>query len=179
MKTSCKHRRLTALAISFLAAAPAAFAQNVSWTPFTSREFQFSVSFCGAPTKDEPSTDRKGEITATLNLFKAVSEDHMCFIALADYNIKPAVEQELKLNQTNFIDAIKGRVGTSRRMDFMNRDERIPALTFTYEMDPGLVGKAIVILRGKRVYMLVFQYGKTKDYTGAVQKFLDSFQILN
>jgi len=179
MKTSCKHRLLTVLAVSFLAPAPAAFAQNVSWTPFTSREFQFSVSFCGAPTKDPASTDSKGAITATLNLFKAVSENYMCFIALADYNIEPAVEQELKLNQTNFINAIKGTLGTSRRMDFMNRGEKIPALTFTYEMSQGLVGKAIVILRGKRVYMLVFQYSKAKDYAGAVQKFLDSFQILN
>jgi hypothetical protein len=179
MKTPCKHRLLTVLAVSFVAAAPAAFTQSVDWTPFSSREFQFSVSFCGAPTKDEPSTDRNGEITATLNLFKAVSENYMCFVALADYNIEPDVEQELKLNQTNFINAIKGTLGTSRRMDFMNRGEKIPALTFTYELAPDLVGKAIVILRGKRVYMLVFQYRKTKDYAAAVQKFLDSFQILN
>jgi hypothetical protein len=179
MKTSCKHRLLTALAVSFAAAAPPAFAQNVDWTPFASREFRFSVSFCGAPTKDEPSTDSKGEITATLNLFKAVSENYMCFVALADYNITPDAEQELKLNQTNFINAIKGTLGTSRRMDFMNRGEKLPALTFTYEMAPNLVGKAIVILRGKRVFMLVFQYNRDQDYAAAVQKFLDSFRIAN
>jgi hypothetical protein len=179
MKTSCKHRLLTALAVSFAAAAPAVLAQSVSWTPFNSREFQFSVSFCGDPTRDPASTDSKGDVTATLNLFKAVSNDYMCFVALADYNITPGVEQELKLNQTNFINAIKGTLGTSRRMDFMNRGEKLPALTFTYEMDPGLVGKAIVILRGKRVFMLVFQYNKNQDYAAAVQKFLDSFRITN
>ena len=177
MKTSCKRRLLTALALSLAAVAPTALAQN--WTPFSSREFQFSVSFCGAPTKDPPSTDRKGVISATLNLFKAVSDDYMCFVALADYNIAPSVEKELELNQTNFINAIKGTLGTSRRMDFMNRGEKLPALTFTYEMAPDLVGKAIVILRTKRVYMLVFQYHKNKDYAAAVQKFLNSFQIVN
>jgi hypothetical protein len=179
MKTSCKHGLLTAFALLFLAGAPAAPAQSVAWTAFNSREFQFSVSFCGSPTKDPASTDSKGALTATLNLFKAVSQDYMCFVALADYNLAPNVEQELKLNQTNFINAIKGTLGTSRRMDFMNHGEKVPALTFTYEMAPDLVGKAIVILRGKRVYMLVFQYRKTKDYAAAVQKFLDSFQITN
>ena len=103
----------------------------------------------------------------------------MCFVALAEYNMAPTVEKELELNKTNFINAIKGTVGTSNRMDFMNRGEKLPALTFTYEMPPNLIGKAIVIIKGKRVYMLVFQYRKTKDYAAAVQKFLSSFQITN
>jgi hypothetical protein len=60
---------------------------------------------------------------------------------------------------------------------FIDTGER--ALTFTYEMPPNLIGKAIVIIKGKRVYMLVFQYRKTKDYAAAVQKFLSSFQITN
>jgi hypothetical protein len=118
-------------------------------------------------------------LTATLNLFKAVTENYMCFVALADYNMKPDVEKELKLNETNFINAIKGTLGTSRRTEFVSRGEKLPALTFTYEMAPDFIGKAIVIIKGSRVYMLVFAYHKNKDYTSSVQKFLNSFQITN
>src|SRR6266567_6282718 len=135
-------KTLWVLALSFAAVAPAALAQNVNWTPFTSKEFQFSMSFCGAPMKDPTSTQTKGPMTATLNLFKAVTENYMCFVALADYNMKPAVEQELKLNQDNFVSAIKGTLGVSRRIQFQG----LPALQFTFEMPPDLVGKAIVVL---------------------------------
>ncbi len=176
MKTLWNRYVLTALAVSF---ASAATAQNVTWTPFTSKAFQFSMSFCGAPNQDPASVEKKGTITATLNLFKAVTENYMCFVALADYNIKPDVETELKLNQTNFINAIKGTLGTSRRTEFASGGQKLPALTFTFEMPPDLIGKAIIILKGSRVYMLVFDYHKSKDYTAAVQKFLDSFQITN
>jgi hypothetical protein len=168
-------KTLWALVLSLAAAVPAAPAQNVDWTPFSSKEFGFSMSFCGAPMRDKPSTETKGTVTATLNLFKAVTDDYMCFVALADYNIKPAVEQELKLNQDNFINAIKGKLGVSSRIQFQG----LPALQFTFEMPPDLIGKAIVVIKGSRVYMLVFDYHKSKDYTSAVQKFLTSFQIVN
>lgn len=181
MKVSCKYRLLTVIAASLIAAAPSAHAQNLEWSKFTSTEFKFSVSFCGTPTKDPSSTDSKGAITAILNFFQfsAASNDYMCFVAVADYNIAPDAEQELKLNQTNFINALKGTIGTSRRMDFVSGREKLPALTFTYETAPDMVGKAIVIVRGKRVYMPCFQYCKSKDYAADVEKFFSSFQIVN
>ena len=179
MKTLWNLRLLTAFAVSAVTAVPAALAQDADWTPFSSREFQFSVSFCSAPSKDPASVDTKGDLTATLNLFKAITDNYMCLVALADYNRKPDVELELKLNETNFINAIKGTLGTSRRTEFVSRGEKLPALTFTYEMDPDFIGKAIVIIKGARVYMLVFAYHKNKDYTASVGKFLNSFQITN
>jgi len=54
---------------------------------------------------------------------------------------------------------------------------KLPALTFTFEMPPNHTGKSIVILKGSRVYQLVFMYRKTMDYTAVQQKFLSSFEI--
>src|SRR5260370_15971477 len=96
-------------------------------------------------------------------------------VGLSDYNIKPSVEKELLLNQTNFIEAIKGTLGTSRR--HVNAPVKLPALTFTFEMPHDYTGKSIVVLNGSRVYELIFAYRKPADYTAAMQKFLSSFEI--
>jgi hypothetical protein len=135
------------------------------------------VSFCGAPAADPPVTETKGVITGTTRLFKARAENYFCMVGISDYNIKPDVEKELLLNQTNFIEAVKGTLGTSRRNEFLNAPEKLPALTFTFEMPPNHAGKSIVILKGSRVYQLVFTYRKTTDYTATQQKFLSSFEI--
>ena len=121
--------------------------------------------------------EKKGVITGTTSLFKARGEDYFCMVGISDYNIKPDVEKELLLNQTNFIEAIKGTLGTSRRNEFVNAPEKLPALTFTFEMPPNHTGKSIVVLKGSRVYELVFTYRKNMDYTAAMQKFLNSFEI--
>jgi hypothetical protein len=135
------------------------------------------VLFCGAPSADPPTVDRQGEKMGTVRLFKAVGEGYFCMVGISDYNFTPDVEAELLLNQTNFIKAVTGTLGTSRRSDFANAPEKLPALTFTFDMPPNHTGKSIVILKGRRVYQLCFTYRKSTDYSAAVQKFLSSFAI--
>ena len=170
-------KRFITLVVSLAAGLLPALAQTVQWTPFSSKEFKFSASFCGAPKTDPTTTDQKGDIKATLNLVKAVGDGYFCMVALADYNINPDVEAELLLNQTNFIKAVEGTLLTSRRTEFLNPPEKLPALTFTFDMPPNYTGKSIVILRGNRVYQILFDYRKTADYSAALQKFLSSFAI--
>jgi hypothetical protein len=179
MKASWKRSLLRALAVASVGTAPAAFAQSVNWTPIVSKEFQFSVSFCTSPTKDQTRVDRKKGVIATLNLFKGVAKDYTCAVSLADYSTVPDVEQEFKLNQNSIINATKGTLRSSRRAEFMYLGEKLPALTFSYVARPDLAGKAVVIVKGKRVYMAIFQYHGTRDYSAAGQKFLDSFQLTN
>jgi hypothetical protein len=153
-------------------------AQAVQWTPYTSsKEFQFSVSFCGAPSANPPTVEQKGARTGTVRLFTARGENYFCMVGISDYNFKPDVEEELLLNQMNFIKAVNGTVGTSRRTAFEKAPAALPALTFTFEMPPNHTGKSIVILRASRVYQLVFTYRKTADYSAALQRFLGSFEI--
>jgi hypothetical protein len=179
MKTPWKRSLLKALAVSCVASGAAAFAQNVAWTPLVSKEFQFSVSFCSVPKKDQTKVDRQKGVVATFNVFSGVTKNYVCAVSLADYSVTPDVEQELKLNQTNLVNPIKGTLRTSHRTDFIYRGEKLPALTFSYDARPDLAGKATVIVKGRRVYMLIFQYHKNRDYSLDVQKFLDSFQITN
>jgi len=98
-------------------------------------------------------------------------------VGISDYNYKPDVESELLANQTNFIKAVEGTLATSRRTEFANPPEKLPALTFTFDMPPNHTGKSIVILRGSRVYQLIFTYRKSADYSAAMQRFLSSFEI--
>ena len=170
-------RPFTTFVVCFATTLTPLLAQNVAWSPFSSKPFQFAVTFCGEPSEDPPVTETRGAITGTTRLFKARGENYFCMVGISDYNVKPDVEKELLLNQTNFVEAVKGTLGTSRRHEFVNAPERLPALTFTFEMPPNHTGKSIVILRGSRVYELVFAYRRTVDYTTAVQKFLSSFEI--
>jgi hypothetical protein len=170
-------RPFTTFAVCCVATLIPALAQTVPWSPYTSKPFQFAVSFCGEPSEDPPVTETKGAITGTTRLFKARAENYFCMVGISDYNIKPNVEKELLLNQNNFIEAIKGTLGTSRRHEFGNAPEKLPALTFTFEMPPDYTGKSIVVLNGSRVYELIFAYRKTADYNPAMQKFLSSFEI--
>jgi hypothetical protein len=171
-------RPFTTLVVCFAATLVPALAQTVPWSPYTSKPFQFVVSFCGEPSADPPVTETKGVITGTTRLFQARGENYFCMVGVSDYNIKPDVEKELLLNQTNFIEAIKGTLGTSRRGEFVaNATEKLPALMFTFDLPPNHTGKSIVILRGSRVYELVFSYRKTMDYKAAQEKFLNSFEI--
>ena len=177
--SALSHLRLFAAA-ALLPAVPSVLkAQTVSWTPFSSPEAHFSVSFCGPPSHDPPQVERNGAMTATMRFFKVVTDNYMCFVIEGEYNIKPDTEKELSLNQTNFINSAKATLGTSRRIEFDNHGEKLPALAFTFEMSPDYVGKSLVILKGTRVYMLVFDYHKNNDYTAAVTRFIDSFRITN
>jgi hypothetical protein len=179
MKASWKPSLLKVLVISLVGADSAVVAQSMSWTPIVSKEFQFSVTFCTSPKKDQTRVDRKKGVIATLNLFKGVAKDFTCAVSLADYSTAPDVEQEFKLNQSSIINATKGTLRSSHRAEFVYGGEKLPALTFSYVARPDLAGKATVIIRGRRVYMAIFQYHGTKDYSAAGQKFLDSFQITN
>jgi hypothetical protein len=170
-------KRFIKLVVVLAAGLLPALAQTVQWTPFSSKEFKFSASFCGAPSTDPSTTDQKGEMKATLNLVKAVGDGYFCMVAIADYNLKPDVEAELLMNQTNFIKAVEGTLLTSRRTEFVNPPEKLPSLTFTFNMPPNLTGKSIVILKDRRVYQLLFDYRKTTDLSAAQQKFLSSFAI--
>jgi hypothetical protein len=150
----------------------------VQWTAYSSaKELQFSVSFCGPPSANPPTVEQKGEKKGTVRLFTARGEDYFCMVGISDYNFKPDVEEELLLNQTNFMKAVDGKLLTSRRTEFANPPEKLPALTFTFDMPPNHTGKSIVILKGSRVYQLLFTYRKTTDYSAALQKFLSSFEI--
>jgi hypothetical protein len=40
-----------------------------------------------------------------------------------------------------------------------------------------MTGKAIVVVRGNRAYMVVFIYQNGQDYAGAADKFIESFEI--
>src|SRR5258708_30422348 len=104
-------RPFTTFVVCFATTLIPALAQTVPWSPFNSKPFQFAVSFCGEPTADPPVTETKGVITGTTRLFKALGENYFCMVGISDYNIKPSVEKELLLNQTNFIEAIKGTLG--------------------------------------------------------------------
>jgi len=177
VKTVWKRRLFTTFVISFATALSPALAQTVQWTPFSSEELQFSVSFCGAPSANPPTLDKRDDRTTTTRVYIARGEDYLCFVAIAEYNFTPDAEAELLLNQTNFINSVNGTLGTSRLTEFVNAPEKLPALTFTFEMPPNRVGTSIVIVKGTRVYELVFTSPKNINYTAALQKFLSSFEI--
>jgi len=84
-------RPFTTFVVCFATTLTPLLAQDVAWSPFSTKPFQFAVTFCGEPSEDPPVTETKGAITGTTRLFKARGENYFCMVGISDYNIKPNV----------------------------------------------------------------------------------------
>jgi hypothetical protein len=149
-------------------------AQNVQWSPFTSKEFPFSISLCSTPSRVE----KKNIADGTTNIVAATAGDIVCIVSMTDFNVDLAVEQEFKEQQATFLKSINGVLGNSRRVAFKSRSGTLPALRFTFRMKSARVGTTMAIIEGRRFYMLCFTFPEDKDYATALETFIDSFQIL-
>jgi hypothetical protein len=154
-------------------------AQDFKWTPFKEPNLKFAVVFPADPTINPPDVKKRddGSVESTAYLFTTGSTG--VYVALAgatDYNFTVDAEAELVADRDNFVKALNTKAANSRRYEFQAGDEKLPALSFDVAGET-ITGKANVVVRGNRAYMVVFVHQKTEDYAAAVEKFLNSFEI--
>lgn len=159
---------------------PWTWAQSLDWKEFNSTELGFSVRFPGTPQSDPPQFDKRsdGSVKATTTIFTSVLPNVISMFGVTDYTFSFNVDEELTLDQTNFLKAINGTLVTSRRAEYINGTTKLPELIFTFEF-PKLdyTGRAIVISQGRRIYMAVFASKKGMDFSAATDIFLDSVEL--
>ena len=174
-------RRAACIALYFLVAVPGfASAQNFDWRTISPAGLNFTAEFPGDPTQKPPTTDngKDGTLYSTSHLIIFQAGGLYCGADVTDYTFKVDIEGELAADRDNFLKTAHGTLGTSQRGDFINGAEKLPELTFTFDLpDKGYHGKSIVVLKGNRVYMLMAMSSNDSQYSGAVDRFLGSLVI--
>jgi hypothetical protein len=138
------------------------------------------VLFPGNPTVHPPDVDKRqdGSVKSTTRLVDFMGNGFYCGSATTDYNFAVDANAELQADQDNFLKSIHGTLGTSERGEFLSGSEKLPELIFTVDVpQEGWQGKAIVLIKGNRAYMLVSLFRKGLDYTAEMGRFLDSLEI--
>jgi len=157
-----------------------ASAQTLDWKPFNSTELGFSMRFPGPPETLPPqvSKDTDGTVLVTTRMFLVKLPDLLCVTGVTNYTLNFNLDTELAADQTNFLKAIGANLVTGRRTEYISGSTRLPELIFTFEIpQTGFIGKAIVVVQEKRVYMAAFEFNKNTPYSTAMETFLDSLEL--
>ena len=139
---------------------------------FTSVEGGYSVAFPAAPQEqiDEDANARK--------VLSALNHDNGYYAVVhVDHKFDLNTDDELEGNVTVFTKQINAPTQLRKKRKFTKGPgEQLPAEEFTFESSE-LVGKGIVIVEGRRVYMVTAFGTKPHDRKAAVDRFMKSFKF--
>jgi hypothetical protein len=167
------------ITFALLAVAIPMLAQQFKWTPFKEPNLKFAVLFPTDPVRNPPDVKKAddGSVQSTGYLF--VSSTQGVYVAIAgrtDYNFTVNTERELLADRDNFVKVTQTKLINSRRYEFQSGDEKLPAIDFSSEDDSWFY-KEVFVVRENDAYCALFGYAKGQDYSSAMAKFLDSFEI--
>jgi hypothetical protein len=139
---------------------------------FRSTDGGYSIAFPAAPqeqvTKDENSRSVLNTLNHDNGYFAVVHVEH-------GFDLKP--DDELDGNIEKFTKQMGAPAQLRRKMKFAkSAGEKLPAEEFTFESEE-IIGKGIVIVEGRRTYMVVAFAGKPHDRKSAVDRFVASFKF--
>jgi hypothetical protein len=101
----------------------------------------------------------------------------LCLIGYTDYPADLNVERELELDRDNFVKQVAGTVSSSQRTSFSRGpNDQLPALEFTATSDAGTF-KGLVIVAGRRAYVVVTFNRKGTDHAADVERFFTAFRL--
>lgn len=164
----CANRAVAACFTLFLAATPLLAAPY----QFTSDEAGYAITFPAQPKEDVTNESNVRTVLNALNhdeaYFAVVHVDH-------PYDVK--VDDELEGNIAKFTQQIGAPTQLRRKRKFPKPpSEQLPAEEFTFD-SVALVGKGIVIVDGRRTYMVVAFATKPHNRKAAVDRFVASFRF--
>jgi len=154
--------------------------QTEEWSRFSPSGLNFSALFPGTPVEEPQSVDKRsdGSVDSTTYLYYFQGGGFYCGVGVSDYTFTVNVENELTANRDNFLKSVDGTLLTSQRGEFINGSEKLPELTFTFEIPKiDYRGKSIVIIRGNRTYMALAAISKDAPDNAFIERFLDSFKF--
>src|SRR5262245_44706595 len=138
---------------------------------FTSTEGGYSIAFPAAPQEqiDEDTSARK--------VLNALNHDNGYYAVVhVDHKFDLNVDDELEGNINVFTKQIGAPTQSRKKRKFAKGREQLPAEEFTFESGE-LRGKGIVIVEGRRVYMIAAFGSKPHDRKAAVDNFMKSFKF--
>jgi len=156
------------LAVTLAAVWPAAAAPY----QFTSAEGSYSLAFPAGPQEEinESETAR--------SVLNALNHDNGYFAVVhVDHKFDPKPTDELEGNINKFTQQFNAPTQTRKKRKFTRAaGDQLPAEEFTFENEE-LKGKGIVIVDGRRTYMITAFALKPHDRQAAIDRFMKSFKL--
>jgi hypothetical protein len=138
--------------------------------PFTSTEGGYSVSFPAAPQ------EQVNEDATARTVHNALNYDNAYYAVIhVDNKVDLKVNEELDGNIKKFTEQFDAPTQLRRKKKFTRAPgNELPAEEFTFEGET-VVGKGIVIVDGRRTFMVVAFAVKPHDRKATVDRFVKSF----
>ncbi len=164
----CASYGIAASFMLLVAASPVAAAPY----KFTSDEAGYSITF---PEQPQQEVSEENNAHTVLN---AVNHDEGYYAVVhVEHAYDVGADEELDGNITKFTQQIGAPAQLRRRKKFAKTPgELLPAEEFTFE-SVALVGKGIVVVDGRRTFMIVAFANKPHKRTSAVDRFVASFKF--
>jgi hypothetical protein len=158
------------LALVSLALAP----QPLAAAPyqFTASDGSYSVSFPAAPQ------EQVNEDEAARWVSNAVNHDNGYYAVVhVDNKVDHELDDELEDNVTKAAKQFNASTQLRKKLKITRGPgDQLPAEEFTFE-NPELTGRGLVIVDGRRTYMVLALGIKPHDHKAAVDRFIKSFKF--
>jgi hypothetical protein len=158
-----------AIGLALLAAVPQAVAKPFQ---FTSEEAGYSITF---PAQPQQEKSQENNARTVLN---AVNHDEGYYAVVhVDHPYDLSADDELEGNISKFTQKIGAPTQMRKKRKFAKAPgEQLPAEEFTFE-STALVGKGIVVVDGRRTYMVVAFATKPHNRKATIDRFVASFKF--
>lgn len=169
--------RLTA-ATAILMLLPLLVWADTGWVTYAPDNAGFSAKFPVMPT---PQVTRKQDVDNTVWVAKSADGNFMVLMTTTDYWQHIDADEEMRLDQENFLKAINGTATTSRSDPFpaARGKQRLPSTVFDYQIGDQWTGRSRVIVDGDTAYQSAVMWKQGYDGGGAVlEAFETSFKLV-
>jgi hypothetical protein len=156
---------------------PALCAADSGWVTVTPDNGGFSAKF---PVTPEPQLQSQKDVDTNIWLGKSTDGNVMVLVGVTDYWAHIDTDQELTLDQTNFLSSVGGTASSSKRDTFRRAKPRakLPAEVFEFSTTSGWNGRSRVIVDGDTVYQTAVMWKQGYDASAVLDLFESSFKLL-
>jgi hypothetical protein len=148
------------------------------WVTFSPDNAGFSAKF---PVTPAPQVTRKQDIDNTVWLAKSEDGNFMVLMSTTDYWQHVDAEEEMRLDQENFLAAVHGTASSSTHDPFpaAKGKKKLPSIVFEYQIGDQWNGRSRVIVDGDTAYQNAVMWKQGYDGgSAALEAFESSFKLV-
>ncbi len=166
-----------AITTALLLLAPLASVADSGWVTAAPDNAGFSAEFPVAPS---PQVQSGQGFTTSMWLAKSADGNVLVLTGVTDYWADIDTDQELELDQKNFLSSVGGTASSSKRDTYpgTKRKTKLPSVVFDFSTASGWNGRSRVIKDGDTVYQTAVMWRQGYDGGTALELFEKTYKLL-
>jgi hypothetical protein len=166
-----------AITTALLLLAPLLAGADTGWVTSAPDNAGFSAEF---PVPPSPQVQPGQGYTTSMWIAKSADENVLVLTGVTDYWADIDTEQELVLDQKNFLSSVGGTASSSKRDTYpgSKRKTQLPSVVFDFSTTSGWNGRSRVIKDGNTVYQTAVMWRQGYDASAALELFEKTFKLL-